>query len=311
MKRIFIAGHRGLVGSALHRLFSSLPEWEVLTRTRAELDLCHSASVQDFFKTEKPEFVIDAAAKVGGIKANNDYPVDFLLDNLKIQNNLLEAAHAHGVEKFLFLGSSCIYPKFAPQPMPECSLLTGPLEATNDAYAIAKIAGIRLAQAYRQQYRKNFISAMPTNMYGPGDNYDPRSSHVLPGMINKFHQAKTQNLPSVTLWGTGSPRREFLHSDDFARACLFLLENYNSPEIINIGTGQEVTIAELAGIVRTTTGFQGELVWDSNYPDGTPRKLLDSSRIQNLGWKPAIPLREGIRSAYQWFLDNHAQARGA
>lgn len=310
MKKIFIAGHRGLVGSALHRLFSALPDWNVLTRSRTELDLADSAAVLDFFKTEKPAFVIDAAAKVGGIKANNDYPVDFLLQNLKIQNNLMEASHLHGVEKFLFLGSSCIYPKYAPQPMPESCLLTGPLEPTNDAYAIAKIAGIRLAQAYRQQYGEKFISAMPTNMYGPGDNYDPLASHVMPGMINKFHQAKRQKLPSVTLWGSGSPRREFLHGDDFARACLFLLEHYDSPEIINVGTGQEVTILELAELVRAATGFEGEIIWDKTHPDGTPRKLLDSSRILQLGWRPVIPLREGIQSAYQWFLNNHAQARG-
>jgi GDP-L-fucose synthase len=311
MKRIFIAGHRGLVGSALCRLFSSLPGWEVITRTRSELDLRDTTAVRTFFKKEKPEIVIDAAAKVGGIKANNDFPVEFLLENMQIQNNMIESAYQSDVAQFLFLGSSCIYPKLAPQPIPESALLTGPLEPTNDAYAIAKITGVKLCQAYAREYGRRFICAMPTNMYGPHDNYDLQTSHVLPGMINRFHQAKTHNLPSVTLWGTGSPRREFLHGDDFAKACLFLLENYDSPEIINVGTGQEVTIAELAGIIRLVTGFQGDILWDSTHPDGTPRKLLDSSKIQALGWMPLVPLREGIHTSYEWFLKNHAQARGA
>ncbi len=310
-RKIFIAGHRGLVGSALFRLFSGLEDWQVITRTHAGLDLRDPRAVLDFYKQEKPDYVIDAAAKVGGIKANSDFPVEFLLENMQIQNSMIEGAYRTGVTKFLFLGSSCIYPKLAPQPIPETCLLTGSLEPTNDAYAIAKITGVKLCQAYAREYGARFICAMPTNMYGPHDNYDIHTSHVLPGMINKFHQAKLQNHPTVTLWGTGSPRREFLHSDDFARACLFLLENYESPEIINVGTGQEVTIAELAGIIRVVTDFKGEILWDTTHPDGTPRKLLDSSKIQGLGWQPSIPLREGTRSAYSWFLENHAEARGA
>jgi len=311
MKKLFIAGHRGLVGSALCRLAQTMPEWQLLTRTRAELDLQNTQAVRDFFLREKPDYVIDAAAKVGGIKANHDFPVEFLLHNMQIQNNLIEAAFCADVTKFLFLGSSCIYPKLTPQPMTETALLTGYLEPTNDAYAIAKITGIKLCQAYARQYQRRYICAMPTNMYGPHDNYDKNTSHVLPGMIQKFHQAKLQNLSAVTLWGTGEPKREFLHSDDFARACFYLLDHYESPEIINVGTGQEVTIAELAGIVRIVTGFKGEIVWDTKHPDGTPRKLLDSSKILGLGWEPIIPLREGIRSAYQWFLDNNTETRGA
>jgi GDP-L-fucose synthase len=310
LKKIFIAGHRGLVGSALFRLFSAQEGWQVLTRTRSELDLLNTSAVRHFFNQEKPDYVIDAAAKVGGIKANYDFPVEFLLENLQIQNNLIEASYQAAVSKFLFLGSSCIYPKHAPQPIPESSLLTGPLEPTNDAYALAKIAGVKLCQAYARQYGCRNICAMPTNMYGPHDNYDLQTSHVLPGMINKFHQARLRNAPTVTLWGTGAPLREFLHSDDFARACFFLIENYESPEIINVGTGQEVSIAELAGIVRMVTEYKGEIIWDSSHPDGTPRKLLDSSKILSLGWQPSIPLREGIRSAYQWFLQNQNQVRG-
>jgi GDP-L-fucose synthase len=309
-RRIFIAGHRGLVGSAIVRaLQAEAPSgqpWEILTRTRAELDLLDSAAVRRFFLETRPGFVVLAAAKVGGIKANNDFPVDFLLDNLKIQNNVIESAHAAGVGKLLFLGSSCIYPKFAPQPLREDALLTGPLEPTNEAYAIAKIAGIKLCQAYRKQHGVNYISAMPTNMYGPHDNFDPNSSHVLPGMIYKFHRAKTENAPSVTLWGTGSPRREFLHADDLANACLRLLESYDSGELINIGAGEDVTIKELAALVQSAVGYRGEIVWDTTQPDGTPRKLMDVSRMKAFGWAPRIGLPEGIASAYEWFLQHRA-----
>ena len=309
--KIFIAGHRGLVGSALvralHRRRDEAGEpWEILTRTRAELDLLDGSAVRRFFETERPGFVVLAAAKVGGIKANNDFPVEFLLENLKIQNHIIESAHASGVERLLFLGSSCIYPKLAPQPIHEDALLTGPLEPTNDAYAIAKIAGIKLCQAYRRQYGARYISAMPTNLYGPNDNFDLQSSHVLPALIHKFHLAKTAGRPSVTLWGSGSPRREFLHADDLAEACLVLLEKYDSAEIINIGVGEDVTIKELAGLVQETVGFRGEIMWDSSQPDGTPRKLLDVSRIQALGWRARMPLREGIASAYRWFLEHSA-----
>lgn len=304
MKKIFIAGHRGLAGSAVRRLFSSLPDWEVVVRTRTELDLeDHSATLQ-FLRSEKPDVVVDAAAKVGGIKANRDFPVDFLLRNLKIQNSLIEASFQAEVAKFVFLGSSCIYPKMAPQPIPEDALLTGPLEPTNDAYAIAKIAGIRLCQAYRQQYGWDAINLMPTNLYGPGDNFDLESSHVLPGLIHKFHKAKTAGSPSVTLWGTGTPRREFLHSDDLALAIHHCIENFSGPEVVNVGTGEDVTIRELAELIRDTTGFEGELAWDSSMPDGTPRKLLDVRKIQSLGWRASIPLPSGIQSTYRWFLEN-------
>ena len=305
-RKVFVAGHRGLVGSAITRTLQRRIEagepWEIVTRSRQELNLLDGAAVRAFFETERPTHVVVAAAKVGGIKANNDFPVDFLLDNLKIQNALIEAAYASGVAKLLFLGSSCIYPKFATQPIKEESLLTGPLEPTNDAYAIAKIAGIRLCQAYRQQHGADFISAMPTNMYGPFDNFDLVSSHVLPAMIHKFHLAKVEERPTMTLWGSGSPRREFLHSDDLAEACLMLLETYSSPEIINVGSGEDVTIKELAGMVQAAVGYEGEIVWDTTQPDGTPRKLMDGSRIRALGWQPRIGLPEGIADAYRWFL---------
>jgi GDP-L-fucose synthase len=305
MARIFVAGHRGLVGSALVRALQADDRpWEILTRTRAELDLLDGTAVRAFFEAARPECVILAAAKVGGIKANSDFPVEFLLDNLKIQNNVLESAYASGVKKLLFLGSSCIYPKLAPQPIHEEALLTGPLELTNRAYAIAKIAGIELCQAYRRQYGADFISAMPTNLYGPNDNFDLQTSHVLPALIHKFHLAKIQEKPSVLLWGSGSPRRELLHADDLAAACLLLLDQYSSPEIINIGTGEDVTILELAGLVRDIVGFQGEIAWDASKPDGTPQKLLDINRIRALGWSPRIGLQEGIASAYRWFLEN-------
>ena len=314
-RKIFVAGHRGLVGSAIVRALQARAgagePWEIITRSRQELDLLDGAAVRAFMLAERPDSVVVAAAKVGGIKANNDLPVDFLLDNLKIQNGLIESAHAAGVGKLLFLGSSCIYPKFASQPIHEESLLTGALEPTNEAYAIAKIAGIKLCQAYRRQYGADFISAMPTNMYGPFDNFDLQTSHVLPAMIHKFHLAKVEKRASMTLWGSGSPRREFLHSEDLAAACLMLLENYSSPEIINIGSGTDVTIKELAELVREAVGYGGEIVWDTTQPDGTPRKLMDNSRIHALGWEPKISLPDGVRDAYRWFLENNLGAKAA
>ncbi len=304
-KKIFIAGHRGLVGSALHRLFTGLPDWEIIVRTRSEVDLSDSGQTRAFLSEVKPDYVIDAAARVGGIKANNERPVDFLVDNLKIQISLIEACHAAGVRKLLFLGSSCIYPKLAPQPISEDSLMSGPLERTNDAYSIAKIAGIYLCRSYRRQYGSDYISAMPTNLFGPHDNFDLESSHVMPALIRKFHDAKTAGRPSVRLWGTGSPRREFLHSDDMARACLVLLEKWSSEEIVNIGYGKDCTIRELAENVRQVVGYEGEIEWDTSMPDGTPQKLLDISRIKSLGWEPQVSLEAGLRSTYQWFLENH------
>ncbi|MCE9532281.1 MAG: GDP-L-fucose synthase [Planctomycetes bacterium] len=301
---IFIAGHRGLVGSALTRRFGREPGWRVVTRTRAELDLANADAVDDFFRRERPNAVILAAAKVGGIKANNDFPVDFLLGNLDIQSSVLKAAHKYKVEKLLFLGSSCIYPKFAPQPIREESLLTGLLEPTNEAYAIAKIAGIKLAQAYRRQFGCRFISAMPTNLYGPGDNFALESSHVLPAMLRKFHEGKRARRPAVILWGDGSPRREFLHVDDLAEACRLLVETYDSEEIVNIGCGEDLTIRDLASLAADAVGYRGEIVWDTSKPNGTPRKLLDVSRILGLGWRPQVALADGIRTTYQWFLDH-------
>jgi GDP-L-fucose synthase len=303
--KIFVAGHRGMVGSAIVRTLTSplaSASWQVITRTRQELDLTDTVAVRNFFSAEQPEVVVIAAAKVGGIKANNDYPVDFLLENLKIQNNLIEAAANSKVQKLLFLGSSCIYPKFATQPIREDSLLTGILEPTNEPYALAKITGIKLCQAYRKQYGLNFISAMPTNLYGTGDNYDPVTSHVLPALIGKFHRAKINQAPEVVLWGSGTPRREFLHADDLASACLLLLEKYNDPEPINIGYGEDLAISELAELVRNTVGYQGQISWDASQPDGTPRKLLDISRIRQLGWSPKISLADGLKRTYQEFL---------
>ena len=305
-KSIFIAGHRGLVGSAIARNLRALGCDRILTRTRAELDLTDTRAVRDFFEREKPRLVVLAAAKVGGIKANNDFPVEFLLENLKIQNNILEAAFASDVEKLLFLGSSCIYPKFAPQPIAESSLLTGGLEPTNEAYAIAKIAGIKLCQAYAREYGRKFISAMPTNLYGPGDNFDLQNSHVLPALLRKVHEAKKSGAREVVVWGSGNPRREFLHADDLAEACRFLLENYESPEVVNVGVGEDVTIRELAEMICDVLGFDGELAFDASKPDGTPRKLLDVSKIKALGWSARIPLREGIAGVYRWYLDNAA-----
>ncbi len=301
---VYVAGHRGMVGSGIVRALERAGYTRILTRTRAELDLLDRAAVRSFFETERPRLVVDAAAKVGGIIANSEQPVEFLLQNVTIQNNIIEAAADFGVDKLLFLGSSCIYPKLAPQPITEDSLLSGPLEPTNDAYALAKIAGIKLCQAYSKQYGKNFISGMPTNLYGPNDNFDLHTSHVLPALIRKVHEAKLRGDKSYVVWGTGSPRREFLHVDDLSEACLFLLENYNEPEIVNIGCGEDVTIRELAETVCDVLGFQGELVFDTTKPDGTPRKLLDMSKLFSTGWKPRIPLREGIRGAYDWYLQH-------
>ena len=307
--KIFIAGHGGMVGSALVRRLEASGFTNLLTRDRSRLDLRNESAVAEFFAEEKPDVVILAAAKVGGIKANNDYPVEFLLDNLRIQNNVIRSAFQTGVGKFLFLGSSCIYPKLAPQPISETALLTGPLEPTNEAYAIAKIAGVKLCQAYARAYGANFISVMPTNLYGPNDNFDLETSHVLAALLRKAHEAKTQNQKELAVWGTGEPRREFLHVDDLAAACLLLLEKYDSPEIINIGCGEDVTIRELAELICDVVGFRGELAWDKTKPDGTPRKLLDVTRIRELGWNPTIPLREGIAHAYDWFLANRAESK--
>ena len=298
---IYVAGHRGLAGSAIARELERAEYRNIVTRTRSELDLTDRAAVRTFFDQTRPKVVVVAAAKVGGIKANHDYPVEFLLENLKIQNNLLEAAYDFAARKVLFLGSSCIYPKFAPQPIPETALLTGELEPTNEAYAIAKIAGIKLCQAFSREYGRNFISAMPTNLYGPGDNFDLQSSHVLPALMRKVHEAKLANAREVTVWGTGAPRREFLHVDDLAGACRFLLENYDSPEIVNVGCGEDVSIRELAELICEVLGFKGELAFDSSKPDGTPRKLLDVTRLRALGWSPRIPLRAGIAQTYEWY----------
>jgi GDP-L-fucose synthase len=300
--RIYVAGHRGLVGSAVVR---ALAERGVpfLGRSSQELDLRDRHAVDTFFSRERPTHVMLAAAKVGGILANSTEPAVFLSDNLRIQVNVLDAAARTGVQRLLFLGSSCIYPKLAEQPIREESLLTGALEPTNDAYAIAKIAGILHVQALRRQYDLPYISAMPTNLYGPGDNFDLASSHVLPAMIRKMHEAKVSAAPAVTLWGTGSPRREFLHVDDLARACLFLLEQYDDPQFVNVGVGQDLTIRALAELVRDVVGYEGELVWDTSKPDGTPRKLLDVSRLNELGWRPSIGLADGIRATYAWFRD--------
>jgi len=302
--KIYVAGHRGLVGAAIVRRLQAAGYTNSITRTHAELDLTNQAEVSAFFAQERPEWVFLAAAKVGGIYANDTYPAEFIRDNLLIQSNVIDAAYQHDTQKLLFLGSSCIYPKFAPQPMREDALLTGPLEPTNEWYAIAKIAGIKMCQAYRKQYGFHAISLMPTNLYGPGDNFHPQNSHVLPALLRRFHEAKMSGAPSVTVWGSGSPRREFLHVDDLADACLFLMEYYDSPEIVNVGIGQDVSIRELAETIKGVVGYPGELVFDSSKPDGTPRKLLDVSRLTALGWQARIPFREGIASTYQWFLQH-------
>jgi GDP-L-fucose synthase len=300
--KIYVAGHTGLVGSAIWRELKRQGYTNLIGKTREELDLCDPKAVDDFFRKEKPEFVFFAAAKVGGILANSTYPVDFILSNLKIEINIIESAHRHGVKKLLFLGSSCIYPKFSPQPIKEEYLLTGILEPTNEWYAIAKIAGIKICQAFRRQYGANFISAMPTNLYGPNDNYHPQDSHVLPAMIRRFHEAKVRGDTSVTCWGTGSPRREFLYVDDMANACVFLMKNYDDEQIINVGCGKDITIKELAELVAEIIGFRGEIKWDTSKPDGTPRKLLDCSRLFSMGWKPKYDLKTGISLAYEDFL---------
>lgn len=305
--KIFVAGHRGMVGSAVVRCLKAKGFNNLALRNRNELNLLDERAVKAFFDAERPEVVVDAAARVGGIVANSEKPVEFLVENLTIQNNVICAAAGSGVRKLLFLGSSCIYPKLAPQPIPESALLTGPLEPTNDAYALAKIAGIKLCQAYAKEYGKNFISAMPTNLYGPNDNFDLHTSHVLPALIRKVHEAKVSGAPEVPIWGTGNPRREFLHVDDLADACIFLLENYDSPEIVNIGCGEDVTIRELAETVCEVLEYQGKLVFDPSKPDGTPRKLLDMRKLFSLGWKPKISLRDGIRDACEWFLGHQAR----
>ncbi|MBV8177133.1 MAG: GDP-L-fucose synthase [Verrucomicrobia bacterium] len=309
-RSVYIAGHKGLVGSALLRNLQKNGYRNILVRSRQELDLRQSDDVWSFFSQARPEAVVVAAAKVGGIKANSEYPVDFLLENLQIQNNLIAASFEFGVKKLLFLGSSCVYPKLAAQPIREEYLLTGSLESTNEPYAIAKIAGIKLCQAYAQQYEKNFVCAMPTNIYGPGDNFDLDRSHVLAALIRKVHEAKVNKRRKVTLWGTGRPRREFLHADDLADALRFLLENYDSPEIINVGCGEDLTIRELVEIIAKVIGFEIDLVFDMTKPDGTPQKLLDTSRLLALGWKPRISLYDGIQQTYQWLLQNSAQLRG-
>ena len=300
--KIFVAGHRGLVGSAIVRELGRLGYENLVLRSSAELDLRNQGAVQAFFEGERPEHVFLAAAKVGGIHANNTYPADFLRDNLQIQTNVIDSAWRSGVAKLCFLGSSCIYPKFAPQPMREDSLLTGPLEPTNEWYAIAKIAGIKMCQAYRRQYGFNAISLMPTNLYGPGDNFDLTNSHVLPALIRRFHEARLRGDDEVVVWGSGAPRREFLHCDDLANAVVYLMQTYESEELINIGCGQDVTIRELAELVASVVGFPGTLTFDSSKPDGTPRKLLDIGRLAGLGWAPRISLEKGVSDTYNWFV---------
>jgi len=302
--KIYVAGHNGMVGSAIFRLLQKKGYTNLLKRTSRELDLRNQTETENFFKEYHPEYVFLAAAKVGGILANNNFRGEFLYDNLMIEANVINASLKYGVKKLLFLGSSCIYPKFAPQPIKEEYLLTGALESTNEPYAIAKITGIKLCEAYRDQYGSNFISVMPTNLYGIGDNYHPQNSHVLPALIRKFHEAKTEKKDSVTIWGTGKPRREFLFADDLADACLFLMFQYDQKEIINVGSGVDYTISELAEMIKNIIGYEGEIVYDTTKPDGTPRKLMDSSRINSLGWKPTTELKEGIQQAYNDFLAN-------
>ena len=302
--KIFVAGHRGLAGSAIVRILQREGFDNVVTKSKSELDLRNQIQVKDFFESEKIEYVFDAAAKVGGIYANSTYPADFIYDNLMIQSNIIHAARKFGVKKLLFLGSSCIYPKFATQPIREDQLMTGSLEPTNDAYAIAKIAGIMMCQAYRQQYGFNAISLMPTNLYGPNDNFDLETSHVLPALISKFHIAKESHAPAVMCWGDGSPMREFLHVDDLAEACFRCMVSYNDSEIINVGTGEDVSIKELTKLISIIVGFDGAILWDEEKPNGTPRKVLNVDKIKSLGWEPTINLRDGIKNTYQWYLEN-------
>ena len=307
--KIYVAGHRGLVGSAIVRNLKSKGYENVIGRTHKELDLTNQAAVRDFFETEKPDVVVLAAAKVGGINANNTTPAEFAYENMQIQCNVIECCHRYHVKKLLFLGSTCIYPRMAPQPIPEDALLTGPLETTNEAYAIAKISGLEMCKFYKRQYGDDFISCMPTNLYGPHDNYDLSGSHVMPAMIRKFHEAKVNDAPSVELWGTGTPLREFLYVDDMADACVFLLEIYSGEQHVNIGTGKEVTIRQLAETVKEVVGYQGDIVWNKDMPDGTPRKLTDVTKLHGLGWTHKVELKEGVELAYQWFKDNVENAR--
>jgi len=304
--KIYVAGHRGLVGSAILRKLQEDGYYNLVYKTSQELDLRDRNQVDQLFKEEKPEYVFLAAAKVGGIVANNEYPADFIRDNLMIQTNVIDAAYRNGAKKLLFLGSTCIYPKFAPQPLKEEYLLTGELEPTNEPYAIAKIAGIKMCQSYNRQYGTKYISVMPTNLYGPNDNFDLHTSHVLPALIRKFHEAKENNAPYVEVWGTGTPRREFLYSDDLADACIFLMNHYEDNEIVNVGVGEDIPIKELAKKIKAIVGYEGDIRFDTTKPDGTPRKLVDVSKIHSLGWKASISLEEGLQKAYQWFLDNVA-----
>lgn len=303
--KIYVAGHRGLVGSAIVRNLEAKGYTNIIYKTHKELDLTNQADVQAFFKEEQPEYVILAAAKVGGIHANNTYPAEFIYDNLMIQNNVIKAAHDYNVKKLLFLGSTCIYPKMAPQPIREEYLLTGALEETNEAYAVAKIAGLEMCKFFKRQYGDNFISCMPTNLYGPNDNFDLKSSHVLPALIRKFHEAKVNGSDTVEVWGTGTPLREFIYVDDMADACVFLMENYDGEQHVNIGTGEEVSIRQLAETVKEVVGFEGELVFNTDMPDGTPRKLTNVDKLHRLGWKHKTSLNEGIKLAYEWFLENY------
>jgi GDP-L-fucose synthase len=302
--RIYVAGHRGLVGSAIYRLLKKRGFENLIIRTHSELELMDAVAVQNFFEETKPEFVFLAAAKVGGIHANSTYPADFMRENLLVQTNVIHESWRNDVEKLMFLGSSCIYPKLCPQPISEKSLLTGELEPTNEAYALAKIAGIKTCQSYNQQYGTNFISAMPTNLYGINDNFHPENSHVLPALIRRFHEAKLADSESVSIWGTGNPRREFLHSDDLADAVLFLMENYNDSEIVNVGCGEDQTIRVLAETISEVVGYSGSLVFDSSRPDGTPQKMLDISKIRVLGWRPEITLKNGLKQVYQWYTEH-------
>lgn len=300
--KIYVAGHRGLVGSAIVRNLEAKGYTNIICRTHKELDLTNQEAVRNFFEIEKPEYVFLAAAKVGGINANNVYPADFIYENLMIQNNVIKAAHDFNVTKLLFLGSTCIYPKMAPQPIKEDYLLTGSLEETNEAYAVAKIAGLEMCKFFKRQYGDNFISCMPTNLYGPNDNFDLQSSHVMPALIRKFHEAKVNNEETVEVWGTGTPLREFLYVDDMADACVFLMENYDGEQHVNIGTGVEVSIRELAETIKDVVGFNGELIFNTNMPDGTPRKLTTVEKLNKLGWKHSIDLKTGINMAYEWFI---------